>query len=87
MSPVSPNIDIWPRVRLKLNPTAGIFIPSLIVGACFGRMIGIIMQYFERTMPHLSIFGGCEDGECVVPGLYAMVSQLSCAWSDYAASS
>lgn len=53
---------------------AGIFIPSLVVGACFGRIMGLSMEYLEHTHPGLPIFDVCRGTECVVPGLYAMVS-------------
>ena len=54
---------------------AGIFIPSLAVGACFGRIVGLAMEYVEYSHPHWGIWGICADEDCVVPGLYAMVSQ------------
>lgn len=56
---------------------AGIFIPSLVVGACFGRIVGLGMEYIEFLYPNSRIFGVCSDTECIVPGLYAMVSIIS----------
>lgn len=56
---------------------AGIFIPSLVVGACFGRIVGLGMEYIEFLYPNSRIFGVCSDTECIVPGLYAMVSIVS----------
>ena len=32
------------------------------------------MEYVEYSHPDLSIFGVCKDENCIVPGLYAMVS-------------
>jgi chloride channel 3/4/5 len=51
---------------------AGIFIPSLVIGACFGRIVGVIFEYCEY---HYSfpIFDKCGTEECVVAGIYAMV--------------
>lgn len=53
---------------------AGIFIPSLVVGACFGRIVGLVMELIEHKYPDLPIFDVCRGAECIVPGLYAMVS-------------
>ncbi len=54
---------------------AGIFIPSLVVGACFGRIVGLAMEWIQYQYPSLPIFDVCRDSECIVPGLYAMVSR------------
>ncbi|KAI9275562.1 chloride channel [Phascolomyces articulosus] len=56
----------------------GIFLPGLIVGACTGRVIGLIMQYLTLTYPTAWPFTACAEdlasrGECVIPGVYAMV--------------
>jgi chloride channel 3/4/5 len=59
-----------------LTEVAGIFIPSLVVGACFGRIVGLAMEWVEYEYPFLPIFNVCKDTDCVVPGLYAMVSRL-----------
>lgn len=32
-------------ITFGIRVPAGIFIPALLVGACFGRMLGIVMQY------------------------------------------
>jgi chloride channel 3/4/5 len=62
------------RYLEKLTSLAGIFIPSLVVGACFGRIAGLAMEWIEHSHPNLPIFDVCRGTECVVPGLYAMVS-------------
>lgn len=56
----------------------GIFLPSLIVGAITGRVIGLIMQYLTLTYPSAWPFTACAQdlatrGECVIPGVYAIV--------------
>jgi chloride channel 3/4/5 len=53
---------------------AGIFIPSLVVGACFGRVVGLFLEYVQSEYPYLNIFDVCTDTNCIVPGMYAMVS-------------
>ncbi|AFR95662.2 voltage-gated chloride channel [Cryptococcus neoformans C23] len=60
-------------ITFGIKVPAGIFIPSLAVGACFGRIVGHMMEYIEFTYPELSIFNVCKDTDCIVPGIYAMV--------------
>lgn len=55
---------------------AGIFIPTMAVGALFGRFVGLIVQFFYYTYPNAYIFSACPQGdpnECIVPGVYSMV--------------
>lgn len=53
---------------------AGIFIPSMAVGATFGRMVGILVKAVQTAFPSLSIFSSCPaDRPCIVPGTYAML--------------
>lgn len=54
---------------------AGLFIPSMAVGAIMGRIVGIGVQQLVlnyRSVPLWSQNCGTEDS-CVTPGLYAMV--------------
>ncbi|KAL0956550.1 hypothetical protein HGRIS_002688 [Hohenbuehelia grisea] len=61
-------------ITFGIKVPAGIFIPTLGVGACAGRVLGILMQYFQANHPTSGIFHACGgDLDCVVPGLYAMV--------------
>lgn len=61
-------------VTFGIKVPAGIFIPTLGVGACAGRILGILMEYMQARNPELPIFASCGgDLDCVVPGLYAMV--------------
>ncbi|KAG5513580.1 hypothetical protein PMAC_001012 [Pneumocystis sp. 'macacae'] len=55
---------------------AGIFIPTMAVGALFGRFVGLIVQFFYYTYPNTYIFSRCPPGdpnECIIPGVYSMV--------------
>jgi chloride channel 3/4/5 len=82
--------QVWPLVRAILvamvvkgaltvvtfgiRVPAGIFIPTLGVGACAGRLLGIGTQWLQWKYPDSSVFATCGgDMDCVVPGLYAMV--------------
>lgn len=46
---------------------SGVFLPSMCVGACVGRVIGILMVFLTDWAP--GWFDGCN--ECVIPGVYA----------------
>ena len=45
-----------------------------VVGACAGRIVGILVQWMQFSYPHNPMFSACKgDLNCVIPGLYAMV--------------
>ncbi|KAJ5315644.1 chloride channel protein [Penicillium atrosanguineum] len=53
---------------------AGIFVPSMAVGASFGRMVGIMVQALHESFPKASFFASCEpDVPCITPGTYAFL--------------
>ncbi|KAG2146391.1 chloride channel [Suillus bovinus] len=61
-------------ITFGIKLPAGIFIPTLGVGACAGRIVGIAVQWLQYHYPDSTVFDVCEgDLDCVVPGLYAMV--------------
>jgi chloride channel 3/4/5 len=61
-------------ITFGIKLPAGIFIPTLGVGACAGRIVGIAVQCLQYHYPNSPVFAVCEgDMDCVVPGLYAMV--------------
>jgi chloride channel 3/4/5 len=61
-------------VTFGIKVPAGIFIPTLGVGACAGRVLGIGMQWLQLNYPNSRTFDACKgDLDCLVPGLYAMV--------------
>lgn len=61
-------------ITFGIKLPAGIFIPSLVVGACFGRIVGMSFEYLQYVYPGWDVFELCEGSrECVVPGIYAMV--------------
>ncbi|KAJ1970067.1 glycerol ethanol, ferric requiring protein [Dispira parvispora] len=52
----------------------GIFVPSMAIGATFGRMLGILVQSLHRMRPHALLFSGCPtDGPCIEPAIYAFL--------------
>ncbi|KAI9507496.1 voltage-gated chloride channel [Russula earlei] len=53
---------------------AGIFVPSMAIGATFGRMVGIIVKSLHRAYPTSGIFSVCQpDVPCITPGTYAFL--------------
>ncbi|KAI0047762.1 hypothetical protein FA95DRAFT_1589022 [Auriscalpium vulgare] len=61
-------------VTFGIKLPAGIFIPTLGVGACAGRIVGIAVQYAQWRAPDSPMFASCGgDLSCIIPGLYAMV--------------
>ncbi|KAI1335837.1 voltage gated chloride channel [Xylariaceae sp. FL0016] len=53
---------------------AGIFVPSMAVGASFGRAVGIIMQAIQHAHPNSVFFSQCmPDEPCITPGTYAFL--------------
>ncbi|GAA5920641.1 hypothetical protein JCM1841_006972 [Sporobolomyces salmonicolor] len=57
---------------------AGIFLPSLTIGACVGRAIGIIVARVQKANPEAWVFAGCPaDGPCISPPVYAVIGAAS----------
>ncbi|KAL8759768.1 MAG: hypothetical protein Q9184_003523 [Pyrenodesmia sp. 2 TL-2023] len=53
---------------------AGIFVPSMAVGASFGRMVGILVQALHEAFPQAKFFAACQpDVPCITPGTYAFL--------------
>lgn len=53
---------------------AGIFVPSMAIGASFGRMVGILVQALHESFPDSKFFSACEpDVPCITPGTYAFL--------------
>ncbi|KAF1350541.1 hypothetical protein EJ07DRAFT_138538 [Lizonia empirigonia] len=53
---------------------AGIFVPSMAIGAAFGRMVGILVQALHESFPSSAFFSACEpDVPCITPGTYAFL--------------
>ncbi|POS84766.1 Clc chloride channel [Erysiphe pulchra] len=53
---------------------AGIFVPSMAIGASFGRTVGIIVQTLYETYPTSVFFAACQpDVPCITPGTYAFL--------------
>lgn len=61
-------------ITFGLQIPAGIILPSMAIGALFGRAVGIVMEIWVRNHPNFVAFASCEaDSPCVTPGTYAIV--------------
>nr|CAG8467343.1 7678_t:CDS:10 [Entrophospora candida] len=63
-------------ITFGIRTPAGIFIPALLIGACFGRMLGLVVQWLTFQYPDSPVFEQCNPrapNDCVIPGVYAMV--------------
>ncbi|KAH8593473.1 chloride channel [Bisporella sp. PMI_857] len=53
---------------------AGIFVPSMAIGASFGRTVGILVQALHEAYPSSVFFSACDpDLPCITPGTYAFL--------------
>ncbi|GAB0138774.1 hypothetical protein EsDP_00006997 [Epichloe bromicola] len=53
---------------------AGIFVPSMAIGASFGRTVGIVVQAIHEANPKSIFFSACKPDEpCITPGTYAFL--------------
>ncbi|KAI9303843.1 chloride channel [Cunninghamella echinulata] len=52
----------------------GIFVPSMAIGATFGRMVGLIVKSWHLAYPEFFLFSSCRpDMPCITPGTYAFL--------------
>ncbi|KAJ1726592.1 glycerol ethanol, ferric requiring protein [Coemansia biformis] len=52
----------------------GIFVPSMAIGASFGRMLGTLLQAIHRAHPKWLLFAQCApDTACITPATYAFL--------------
>ncbi|KAJ3169274.1 glycerol ethanol, ferric requiring protein [Geranomyces variabilis] len=73
-------------ITFGIKIPAGIFIPSMVWGALFGRVLGMTVQSWQeltgtsilyRHDPSNTLFYSCPpDGSCVTPGVYAMLGAI-----------
>lgn len=69
---------ILATITFGLQIPAGILLPSMAIGALYGRVVGLIVEVWQREHPNFFIFGHCEpDIPCVTPGTYAVIGAAS----------
>ena len=63
-----------------LQLPAGVLMPSMAVGALYGRVIGLIMEVWQRDHPDFLAFRACAlepEVQCITPGTYAVIGAAS----------
>jgi chloride channel 3/4/5 len=61
-----------------LDLPAGIILPSLAIGALYGRALGIAVEMVQKAYPALLVFSDCQpDIQCITPGTYAIIGAAS----------
>lgn len=65
---------LFASITFGLKIPAGVILPSMAIGALYGRVVGILVHLVQLAHPDWLIFSNCEpDRECVTPGTYAIV--------------
>ena len=59
---------VFTLLTFGISVPAGIFLPSMCIGACVGRALGIIIQTLQVTYPSYT----CQSS-CTTPNAYAMI--------------
>ncbi|KAJ1504952.1 glycerol ethanol, ferric requiring protein, partial [Coelomomyces lativittatus] len=61
-------------VTFGIRVPCGIFIPSICVGACVGRTLGILVELLHNSFPSSPFFAACNsDSGCIAVGPYALL--------------
>lgn len=69
---------ILATVTFGLQIPAGILLPSMAVGALYGRVVGLIVEVWQREHTNFIAFASCEpDIPCITPGTYAVIGAAS----------
>lgn len=67
-------------ITFGLQIPAGILLPSMAIGALYGRVVGLIVEVWQREHPNFIAFASCAqepDVPCVTPGTYAVIGAAS----------
>ncbi|KAG5513555.1 hypothetical protein PMAC_000987 [Pneumocystis sp. 'macacae'] len=65
-------------ISFGLQIPSGIILPSMVIGALYGRLIGIVLQYIQHKVPSAWVFSACKpDIECVAPEIYSIIGSAS----------
>ncbi|MBW0476333.1 hypothetical protein O181_016048 [Austropuccinia psidii MF-1] len=65
-------------VTFGIQVPSGIFLPTISIGACFGRAVGIVMNSWQQAYPRFWLFAACPpEGICISPPVYAVIGAAS----------
>ncbi|GAB7351834.1 hypothetical protein MBLNU459_g2395t2 [Dothideomycetes sp. NU459] len=69
---------VFASITFGLQIPAGVLLPSITIGALYGRVIGLIVEVWQREHPAFLFFASCEpDIPCITPGTYAIIGAAS----------
>ena len=69
---------ILASITFGLQIPSGIILPSMAIGALYGRALGIVVEIWQANYPNALIFAACEpDIPCITPGTYAIIGAAS----------
>jgi chloride channel 3/4/5 len=60
-------------VTYGIRAPGGVFIPSMVIGATFGRLVGVTYEILQSTQ----YLPGAFRGVTVIPGVYALIGAAS----------
>ena len=65
-------------ITFGLQIPAGIILPSMAIGALYGRALGMIVEIWQANHASSFIFSACQpDVPCITPGTYAVIGAAS----------
>lgn len=67
---------IFTILTFGLKVPAGVYVPTMVIGAIGGRVAGLVMQLLFEVFPNATLLSACPVGGsqlCINPGIYAMV--------------
>lgn len=67
-------------ITFGLQLPSGILMPSMAVGALYGRVVGLIMEVWQQRHPDFFAFSRCAlepEKQCITPGTYAVIGAAS----------
>ena len=57
---------------------AGLFIPSLAIGASIGHAVGLFFAYWQQNFPGFFLFRECSSlSYCIDPGVYSLIGSAA----------
>ena len=56
---------------------AGLFIPTLAVGASIGHAVGLTMAYWQSQYPGFWLFSECNSSYCIDAGVYGLIGSAA----------
>ncbi|KAK9451365.1 chloride channel [Limtongia smithiae] len=75
---------IFTGLTFGTNVPSGVLMPSMAIGACYGRIVGIGVQALQARFSHWAVFAACAPGAaddngvpCVTLAVYSIVGAAS----------